>query len=141
MRISDWSSDVCSSDLLDLVDEGGALIFEIEPAIAGIAFDEGGGAGPAAVNAELDRVRLGRAQAAVEIGLGPRIVERGTHHPVGAHAIFGAEGGPRAATGVGEAGRGAGGGAPAEAAGAETMPAVAATARAVLRRVTPAQRP
>src|SRR3546814_3993305 len=32
MRISDWSSDVCSSDLLVLIDPAGALVRQVEAA-------------------------------------------------------------------------------------------------------------
>src|SRR3546814_11652806 len=72
MRISDWSSDVCSSDLADEVEQLGALGEVHAPGIAALLVLR-------ARPATADRQHLERRGAGLEFALEPRLL-RGAEH-------------------------------------------------------------
>src|SRR3546814_1587241 len=78
MRISDWSSDVCSSDLLLAVK---VVLASVSPERS-LVFDEvDSGVGGATAHAVGERLeRLARDRQVLVITHSPQVAARGTHH-------------------------------------------------------------
>src|SRR3546814_17563902 len=67
MRISDWSSDVCSSDLLN-VGRIGALLSGLPSSVAGVTVNRFCASGLTAIAMAADRIRVGEADVMIAAG-------------------------------------------------------------------------
>src|SRR3546814_16714690 len=67
MRISDWSSDVCSSDLLN-VGRIGALLSGLPSSVAGVTVNRFCASGLTAIAMAADRIRVGDADVMFAAG-------------------------------------------------------------------------
>src|SRR3546814_17381292 len=85
MRISDWSSDVCSSDLLDEVGEDDLLIADAHEARQelDLGFRDAPVLGGEVDQPALDGVAGGERRHAIDVGAGGSCRRRGVRHQIG----------------------------------------------------------